>query len=133
MDFAESSRLLTADVSAEYPPYSAKDHPRDGCESLTSNARRARDTHNRFTKRSKEKPSSVGMASSPSRTKRSGLRARKAATISGKAPVRLLLALIARSVLLVAENDITKSVPLRLVHPVLANWKGVYRSGLRWR
>src|SRR6516164_3451694 len=60
-------------------------------ESLTSNARRALPTRNRFTKPSKEKkPFSVGMASSPSRTNLFGLRARKAATISGKPEVRLL-------------------------------------------
>jgi hypothetical protein len=38
----------------------------------------------------KEKPFSVGVASSPSKTNLFGLRARKAATISGKAEVRLL-------------------------------------------
>src|SRR6516162_3422484 len=59
-------------------------------ESLTSNARRALPTRNRFTKPSKEKPSPVGRASSPSRTNLFGLRAREAATISGKAEVRLL-------------------------------------------
>src|SRR5690349_17379569 len=59
-------------------------------ESLASNARRALPIRNRFTKPSKEKPFSVGMASSPSKTNLFGLRARKAATISGKAEVRLL-------------------------------------------
>src|SRR6266481_1547728 len=47
-------------------------------------------TRNRFTKPSKEKPCSVDRASSPSRTKCFGLKARNAATISGKAEVRLL-------------------------------------------
>jgi hypothetical protein len=37
-------------------------------ESLASNARRALPIRNRFTKPSKEKPFSVGMASSPSKT-----------------------------------------------------------------
>src|SRR5262249_5420426 len=59
-------------------------------ESLTSNARRALPIRNRFTNPSKEKPSSIGRASSPSRTNLFGLRARKAATISGKPEVRLL-------------------------------------------
>src|SRR6516165_8875519 len=59
-------------------------------ESLTSNARRALPIRNRFTKPSKEKPFSVGMASSSSRTNLFGLRARKAATISGKPEVRFL-------------------------------------------
>src|SRR6516165_5561300 len=59
-------------------------------ESLASNARRALPIRNRFTKPSKEKPFSVGRASSPSRTNLFGLRARKAATISGKPAVRLL-------------------------------------------
>src|SRR6516162_10627341 len=59
-------------------------------ESLTSDARRALPIRNRFTKPSKEKPFSVGMASSPSKTNLFGLRARTAATISGKAPARLL-------------------------------------------
>src|SRR6201987_4405070 len=59
-------------------------------ESLASKARRALPIRNRFTKPSKEKPFSVGRASSPSRTNLFGLRARKAATISGKADVRLL-------------------------------------------
>src|SRR6516162_11630081 len=58
-------------------------------ESLASNARRVLPIRNRFTKPSKEKPFPVGMASSPSRTNLFGLRARKAATISGKAEVRL--------------------------------------------
>src|SRR6516164_4564302 len=48
---------------------------------------------NRFTKPSKEKPFPVGMASSPSKTNLFRLRARKAATISGKPEVRLLLVL----------------------------------------
>src|ERR1700751_3528229 len=59
-------------------------------ESLASKARRALPIRNRFTKPSKEKPFSVGMASSPSKTNLFWLRARKAATISGKAEVRLL-------------------------------------------
>src|SRR6266481_3665448 len=59
-------------------------------ESLTSNARRALPIRNRFTKPSKENPSSVGRASSPSRTNLFGLRVSKAATISGKPEVRLL-------------------------------------------
>ena len=59
-------------------------------ESLTSDARRALPIRNRFTKPSKEKPSSVGRASSPSKTNLFGLRARTAATISGKPEVRLL-------------------------------------------
>src|SRR5215510_13318950 len=59
-------------------------------ESLASNARRALPIRNRFTKRSKEKPSSVGRASSPSKTNLFWLGAQKAATISGKAEVRLL-------------------------------------------
>ena len=59
-------------------------------ESLTSNARRALPIPNRFTNPSKEKPSSVGRASSPSKTNLFGPRTRTAATISGKADVRLL-------------------------------------------
>src|SRR5215472_5200274 len=59
-------------------------------ESLTSDASRALPIRNRFTKPSKEKPFSVGMANSPSKTNLFGLRARKGATISGKADVRLL-------------------------------------------
>src|SRR5215469_11058453 len=59
-------------------------------ESLTSKASRALPIRNRFTKPSKEKQSSVGSASSPSRTNLFGLRDRKAATISGKPEVRLL-------------------------------------------
>src|SRR5215831_20720593 len=59
-------------------------------ESLASNARRALPIRNRFTNPSKEKPFSVGMASSPSKTNLFGLRARTAATISGKAPARFL-------------------------------------------
>src|SRR6201984_1166471 len=59
-------------------------------ESLASKARRALPIRNRFTKPSKEKPFSVGMASSHTKTNLFGLRARKAATISGKAEVRLL-------------------------------------------
>src|SRR6266436_5912190 len=47
-------------------------------------------TRNRFTKPSKEKPCSVDRASSPSRTKCFGLKARNASTISGNAEVRLL-------------------------------------------
>src|SRR5438876_7819314 len=58
-------------------------------ESLASNARRALPIRNRFTKPLNEKPFSVGMASSPSRTNLFGLRVSKAATISGKAEVRL--------------------------------------------
>src|SRR6516164_11096404 len=59
-------------------------------ESLASNTRRALPIPNRFTNPSKEKPSSVGRASSPSRTNLFGLRARRAETISGKAPARFL-------------------------------------------
>src|SRR6516225_11583707 len=59
-------------------------------ESLTSNASRALPIRKRFTKPTKEKPSSVGRASSPSKTNLFGLRARKAATISGKPEVRFL-------------------------------------------
>src|SRR5438132_1886363 len=47
-------------------------------------------TRNRFTKPSKEKPCSVDRASSPSKTKCFGLKARNASTISGNAEVRLL-------------------------------------------
>src|SRR6266404_6409141 len=47
-------------------------------------------TRNRLTKPSKEKPCSVDRASSPSRTKCFGLKARNASTISGNAEVRLL-------------------------------------------
>src|SRR5262249_27841770 len=65
-------------------------------ESLTSSARRALPIRNRFTKPSKEKPFSVGMASSPSRTNLFGLRDRKAATISGYAGVRLLPVLVCK-------------------------------------
>src|SRR6516162_4321059 len=59
-------------------------------ESLTSTASRALPIRNRFTKPSKENPFSVGIASSPSSTNLFGLRARKAATISGKPEVSLL-------------------------------------------
>src|SRR6516164_5173890 len=100
-------------------------------ESLTSDARRALPIRNRFTKPSKEKPSSVGRASSPCKTNLSGVKDRKATAISGKAPVRFLPVLDCKEIFSSSRKARQRNaVPLRLVHPFFANGKAFHSPSL---
>src|SRR5438132_10166434 len=100
-------------------------------ESLTSIARRALPIRNRFTKPSKEKPFSVGMASSPSKTYLFGLRASKSRDDFRKSSSKALTRSgLQEDVFLIPENETTKSVPLRLVHPLFANRKAFHSPSL---
>jgi len=99
-------------------------------ESLTSNARRALPIRNRFTNPSNEKPFSVGMASSPSSTNLFGLRARKAAAISGKAEVRLFPVLDCKKTFSSSRKTRQRNRPLRAVHPFFTNGKAFHGPSL---